>query len=63
MSKVVSNRELVVNQFKERFKENLKMCIYDGASLMDVDELTSACREVVQETLSFLSAEASGNAK
>lgn len=54
------NHELVYNATVEKFKENLKFVIYDGASLMDMDELTQCVSSVVEETLSFLSAEAKG---
>ena len=57
----MKNRDLVFNQQKERFKENLKFCIYDGACLLSMDELTSVCKDVFAETLSFLASEAKSN--
>lgn len=58
MSSPVLNHQLCKNQYKERFKEDLKMCIYQGAALCDLQELESAVKEVVKETLSFLNSEA-----
>lgn len=54
------NRDLVYNATVEKFKENLKFVIYDGASLLDMDELRKTVLEVSEEVLSFLSSEAKG---
>lgn len=54
------NRDLVYKATIEKFKENLKFVIYDGASLMDMEELTKCVSSVCEEVLSFLSSEAKG---
>lgn len=54
------NHELVYNATVEKFKENLKFVIYDGASLLDMDELRKAVSSVCEEVLSFLESEAKG---
>lgn len=54
------NHELVCNQAKEKVKENLKFTIYDGATIMSMDELRKVVMEVCEETLSFLSEDAKG---
>lgn len=53
----LNNAQLVHNQAIEKFKENLRFAIYDGAALLSVDELNSATRKVVEETLSFLASQ------
>lgn len=54
------NRELVYNQAVDKFKENLKYVIADGAVLLSVDELAKVVDEVSKEMLSFLDSDASG---
>lgn len=58
--KQVINAMLVKQQCIDRFRENLKMCIYDGAALMSVDELAGVVREVSTDVLGFLSSPAKG---
>lgn len=52
----MTNRDLVVTQAVDKFKENLKWVLIDGASMLDVEELRKACREVADDTFRFLSA-------
>lgn len=58
MSKVLLNRDLVVNQAKDSFKEQLKQVIYNAASIMDCEEMRDVLNDVTKEMLSFLSSEA-----
>lgn len=55
----MKNHELVINQAKEKVKENLKFTIYDGATIMSMDELAKLVKDVCVETLSFLSSDVS----
>lgn len=58
MSKPLTNYDIAQRQFKDSFKEQLKQCIYNGAVVMDVDEMAAAVKEVSEEVLSFLRSEA-----
>lgn len=58
MSKQLTNYDIAQRQFKDSFKEQLKQCIYNGAVVMDVDEMAAAVKEVSEEVLSFLRSEA-----
>lgn len=51
----MTNRDLVVTQAVDKFKENLKWVLIDGASMLDVEELRKACHEVADDTFRFLS--------
>lgn len=57
----MKNLELVVNQAKEKIKENLKFTLYDGATVMDMKELREVVKEVCEEVLSFLDSDAKGS--
>lgn len=52
------NRDLVINQAKDSFKENFKQLIYNSAAFMDCDEMSDVINEVTKEMLSFLRSEA-----
>lgn len=52
------NRDLVVTQAKDSFKESLKQTIYNAAAFMDCDEMSDVINEVTKEMLSFLRSEA-----
>lgn len=59
--KIITNKDLVLQQQVDRFKENLKFCLIDGASLLSCEELEKASQEVFSETFRWLNSSPKGN--
>lgn len=61
MSKMVTNAELVKDNFVESFRESLRNCITAAAAVLDVEEIRSTSENVLEDVLSFLVAPADGS--
>lgn len=61
MSKMVTNAQLVKDNFVESFRESLRNCLTAAAAVLDVDEIKTTSEKVLEDVLSFLVAPADGS--